>query len=196
MSPGKWLITLLLLAVAAGLLLLFRDAPTESRPPAPGKEIVISDQVKPVLKPWSEGDLEELQDWAEAQEAPTLREKKTLQFEALLAPGETLVTDVQEVSPGVFQFTQLTPEPGPEENLVLIKAQRHFVDLEGNVELLSAPSIILQSGSIGAISVFTDNSVYQIQMNVEEEDGATKLTGQVTSQQNAPSQVSDIDGSR
>ena len=127
---------------------------------------------------------------------PNLARKKTLQFEALLAPGETLVTDVQEVSPGVFQFTQLTPEPGPEENLVLIKAQRHFVDLEGNVELLSAPSIILQSGSIGAISVFTDNSVYQIQMNVEEEDGATKLTGQVTSQQNAPSQVSDIDGSR
>lgn len=135
-------------------------------------------KVIPTSKEWRSDDEAMLEKWAEQSEQQRSDLEGGIPFEATLADGETLVTEVQELEPGVFLFTQLTPEQTSDGH-VMIKAQTLAVDLDGETSMLTAPSILLKDGSAGTITVASESSFYGIEVSVQRTRGGTNLSGQV-----------------
>lgn len=99
---------------------------------------------------WEALSEEELDDLLKSlQDAPTNRES----FSAILAPGESLITEGVEKEPGIFEFSQLTAETLRHDGreLIAISSKRLEVTVGGGQKILSMPRMIVLPGAPVAI---------------------------------------------
>ncbi|MEM7602643.1 MAG: hypothetical protein AAF357_14655, partial [Verrucomicrobiota bacterium] len=133
------------------------------------------DKSESVLREW-EADLKELL-------GPS---GKASQFSAVVAEGETLVTEVVEKSSGVFHLTTLTPSRSTSktsgEEIITIQSERLTTTLTGDLDRMTAPTVVLTPHSIGSVSVFSDEGLYQMSVSARPVEGGIELRGTVSEQ--------------
>lgn len=151
-------VALLLIGVAA-LMIFFRPSKARTPPPtaqaSPGTEAPLSppSPKKSVVIPsdfdWDNQDetwFEELVEQVRAAE--DTHSRWNYDFDQIIQPGESIITEGWEVSEGVFQFTTLTSDEvvSDGETLYQISAQVTEIDVSGDTDIVSMPRILTRNG--------------------------------------------------
>ena len=151
-------VALLLIGVAA-LVIFFRPSKDSTppstaqaspgtaaplNPPSPRNPVVIPEDFD-----WDDQDEAWFEELVEQVQAPEdTHSRWNYEFDEIIRPGESIITEAWEVSEGVFQFTTLTSDEvvSDGETLYQISAQVAKVDVSGDTEIVSMPRILTRKG--------------------------------------------------
>lgn len=185
MSKKQWqfvAIKVFAIAVITILLMMIRPAKTPSLMVNPAPVAVTPPVVSQDID-WGDQDEESLKEWENQITELIEPGSNAVQFSAIVADGDTLVSEVIEMSPGVFHLTTLTPtlsfseETG--EETITIKSERLAMTLGGDLDRMSAPGIVVTPNSMGSVSVFSDESLYRMSVSARSVEGGIELSGSV-----------------
>ena len=151
-------VALLLIGVAA-LMIFFRtgkaNTPQPTAQTSKGTEAPLTPPSSrdPVVIPedfdWDDQDKTSFEKLVEQILSPEdTYSRWNYEFDVILQPGESIITEGREVSDGVFQFTTITPDKVIQagETLYQISAQVTEIDVSGDTEIVSMPRILTRNG--------------------------------------------------
>lgn len=136
---------------------------------------------------WSALDEAELEGMLQSLNGPSAIPVNREEFSAVLAPGESLITEGVEKEPGVFEFSQVSAKTSIFEGseVIEILTKRVEITVGGEEKILSMPRIITRNGSPASIQsrvVNPDGSIvggFTLEMKAEPVEGGISLKGTV-----------------
>lgn len=153
-----FVVALLLIGVAA-LMIFFRLSKANTPPPtaqaSPDTEVPLTPPSprNPVVIPedfdWDDQDETWFEELVEQVQAPEdTHSRWNYEFDQIIQPGESIITEGWEVSEGIFQFTTLTSDEvvSDGETLYQISAKVTEIDVSGDTEIVSMPRILTGNG--------------------------------------------------
>ncbi|MDF1659362.1 MAG: hypothetical protein P1U58_17230 [Verrucomicrobiales bacterium] len=185
MSRKHWrLVAIKVFAIVVVAILLIMNFPTKLPIPVANEApAALTLPVVPQGIDWGDQNEESLKEWENQLSELLEPGSNAVKFSAVVADGETLVSEVIEKSPGVFHLTTLTPTLTFSENTgektITIKSERLAMTLGGDLDKMSAPSIIVTPNSIGSVSVFSDESLYRMSVSARPVEGGIEINGSV-----------------
>lgn len=153
-----FVVALLLIGVAA-LMIFFCLSKANTPPPtaqaSPDTEVPLTPPSprNPVVIPedfdWDDQDETWFEELVEQVQAPEdTHSRWNYEFDQIIQPGESIITEGWEVSEGIFQFTTLTSDEVvfDGETLYQISAKVTEIDVSGDTEIVSMPRILTGNG--------------------------------------------------
>lgn len=153
-----FVVALLLIGVAA-LMIFFRLSKANTPPPtaqaSPDTEVPLTPPSprNPVVIPedfdWDDQDKTWFEELIEQVQAPeNTHSRWNYEFDQIIQPGESIITEGWEVSEGIFQFTTLTSDEvvSDGDTLYQISANVTEIDVSGDTEIVSMPRILTGNG--------------------------------------------------
>jgi hypothetical protein len=153
-----FVVALLLIGVAA-LMIFFRLSKANTPPPtaqaSPDTEVPLTPPSprNPVVIPedfdWDDQDKTWFEELIEQVQAPeNTHSRWNYEFDQIIQPGESIITEGWEVSEGIFQFTTLTSDEvvSDGDTLYQISAKVTEIDVSGDTEIVSMPRILTGNG--------------------------------------------------
>ena len=169
------LFLLLLIALVVGLVFMLSNSKND------GPEPVASVKDSKEMPSKISGAVETPDDWDEIDEAEILQYLDAIDpdtFDFTIAPGESYITDGQEITPGVFLFTDLKAEVA-EAGMIIVKSQMNTVDLNGRTDSIASPMVMMKSGMPAKIEIGRlDQSVVELKFTATlNSDDTIRLEG-------------------
>jgi hypothetical protein len=153
-----FVVALLLIGVAA-LMIFFRLSKANTPPPtaqaSPDTEVPLTPPSprNPVVIPedfdWDDQDKTWFEELIEQVQAPeNTHSRWNYEFDQIIQPGESIITEGWEVSEGIFQFTTLTSDEvvSDGDTHYQISAKVTEIDVSGDTEIVSMPRILTGNG--------------------------------------------------
>ncbi len=184
MSRRNYLIFLTILILGLAAFNLFNRFPKPGPEPAARSVTPPTLPVVPADTQWDDKSESDLREWEAEIEELFEPGSNAVRFSAVVGEGETLVTEVIEKSPGIFHLTTLTPSrtvsDDTGEETITIRSERLEMTLDGGLDKMIAPAIVLAPGTIGAVSVFSDEGLYRMSVSARPVENGIELNGSVT----------------